>query len=150
MVEFTLLLPILFGLSLGVIELGRVLQHHHAVNKSVRDAARYLARVPAVCPSGPGVGSVESSADATTAVNLAMTGVASGGSSTLSYWTDPATVSPSVSCLDNSGGAFRGAAALPVVEVTAAVSYEPLGFLGFLGLPPITLTASHQELVIGE
>ena len=145
LLELTILMPVLILLSLGVSEFGRALQHHHVLNKSVRDAARYLSRVAAVCPGG-----TIDAADVAVARNLALTGYPSGGSPIVSYWTDPATISVSVVCFDNSGGAFRGRAAIPIVRVTATVAYADLGFLGALSLPAFTLTARHEEVVIGE
>ena len=138
-------MPVLILLSLGVGEFGRALQHHHVLNKSVRDSARYLSRVAAVCPGGT-IGA----ADLAVARNLALTGYPSGGSLLISYWTDPATIGVTIQCIDNSSGAFRGGAAIPIVRVTATVPYADLGFIGVLGLPAFTLTARHEQVVIGE
>ncbi len=143
--ELTIVMPVLIVLSLGVGEFGRALQHHHVINKSVRDAARYLSRVAAVCPGGT-VGS----ADLATARNLALTGYPTGGAPILSYWTDPTTVAVAIQCFDNSAGTYRGGAAIPIVQVTATVPYADLGFLGVLGLTTMTLRARYDQVVIGE
>ncbi|WP_046863580.1 TadE/TadG family type IV pilus assembly protein [Microvirga massiliensis] len=47
LVEATLVMPILVILMLGGIELGLGISAHHQIDKSVRDAARYFARLPA-------------------------------------------------------------------------------------------------------
>jgi Flp pilus assembly protein TadG len=143
--ELTLVAPVLISLALGVSEFGRALQHHHVINKSVRDAARYLSRVPAVCPAG-----TIAATDVTTAKNLALTGYSSGGTPILSYWTDPLTITAAVTCFDNSAGTYRGVGFIPIVTVTATVPYTGLGLLAPLGFGTITFTAAHQEVVIGE
>lgn len=145
LVELSILMPVLILLALGTSEFGRALQHHHILNKSVRDAARYLSRVAAVCPGG-----IIDPADLAVARNLALTGYPIGGSPLIAYWTDPATVGVTVQCFDNSTGAFRGGPAIPIVRLTATVPYADLGFLAVLGLPAFTMSAAHEEVVIGE
>ena len=145
LLELTVLLPVLVVLALGVNEFGRALHHNHIVNKSVRDAARYLSRVPVVCPGG-----TIDAADATLARNLALTGYPSGGSPLISYWTSPGTVSISVSCYNNTTGTFRGNQEIPTVRVSATVPYTDLGMLGALGISSLTLSGAHEEVVVGE
>jgi Flp pilus assembly protein TadG len=146
LLEATLVLPFLLLFAIGAFEFGRILQHHHVVVKAVRDAGRYLARVPAKCPAG----AIANAANETTAINLAMTGVAAGGSPRLSYWTNPATVSISVTCFDNTAGAYYGRPYIPLVTVTATVPYGDVGFLEILGFDPITFQLSHEEVNFGE
>jgi Flp pilus assembly protein TadG len=43
MVEFTIVLPLLLLLIVGVTELGRVMVRHNALTKSVQDGVRYAA-----------------------------------------------------------------------------------------------------------
>jgi len=148
--EFTLLFPLLLALSIGVFEFGRALQHHHVIDKAVRDAARYLARVPATCPSaGTNNGTIDS-AYITNARNLALTGRTSGGTPVLNYWTVPTSVAVNVDCVDNTTPTFRGADYMPIIRVTATVPYSDLGFLGVLGLGGFTFTVDHEQLHIGE
>ena len=45
-VEFALVLPILFLLVAGCFEIGRAVLVYHAMNEALRGGARYLARVP--------------------------------------------------------------------------------------------------------
>ena len=150
MVELSVMLPMLVALGLGIGEFGRALQHHHALNKGMRDAARYLARVPVDCPSGSSTGSVTNASDVGIAKNLALNGEPSVGTARVSYWTNPASITVQVSCFDNSAGAYRGRAAIPRVTVSASVPYQDLGFLAVLGLPTRTFTVSHQQMHIGE
>lgn len=146
LVEATLILPMVLLLMLGVVEFGRIYQGHHVIEKGLRDAARFLAHVAASCPGG----TITNAADAATAKNLALTGQPSGGSPRLPYWTDPGTVTVAVSCLDNSGAALAGPSFIPTINVSASVPYADAGFLSILGVDPLTLTASHQEVNFGE
>ena len=152
--EFTILFPLLLTLAIGVFEFGRALQHYHLINKSMRDAARYLARVPASCTSaGTSVGTVPDNYK-TDARNLALTGVVSGGTPVLNYWTNPNSDAIDVDRIDPASQSpeYRtGANAfLPVMRVTASVPYADLGFLTVLGLGGFTYTVAHQQLHIGE
>lgn len=155
MVEFTVTAPLLVALGLGVGEFGRALQHHHVVNKAMRDASRFLARVPVTC-AGPGTGSVTDTADLTLARNLALYGQTSVGTPRISYWTNANSVAVTVGCLDNSSNAYRStydpaiATVIPLITVTATVPYQDLGFLSALGLGAITFSARHQQVHIGE
>jgi Flp pilus assembly protein TadG len=146
MVEATVILPILLFLAIGVFEFGRIYQHHHVIVKAVRDAGRFLARVPATCPGG----AMTNAADEAMAKNLALTGLPAGGSPRLPYWTNPATVVVSVNCLDNSGAAYAGPPFIPLITVTATVPYTDAGFLDTFGFDPITFQVAHQEMNIGE
>lgn len=148
-VEAALMMPLLFSMALGTFEFGRALQHHHVLNKGVRDATRYLTQVDATCPAASATGSIDDSADIAAARNLAMTGYVSGGTPLLSYWTDPTTITVTVTCLDNTAGSLRGEPWLPVIRVAANVGYADAGFLGLFGFSPITLAATHEELHIG-
>ena len=44
--EFAMVAPFLLLLLIGSIEIGRGLRDYHVVKESVRNAARYLSRVP--------------------------------------------------------------------------------------------------------
>jgi Flp pilus assembly protein TadG len=146
MIELSIMLPMLVALGLGVGEFGRALQHHHAMNKGMRDAARFLARVPVDCPGG----TVTDASDITRAKNLALNGAPSGGTPRVSYWTDPTTITVQVDCFDNTAGTFRGQPEIPQITVSASVPYQDLGFLAVLGLPSTTFSVRHQQMHIGE
>lgn len=150
--EMTVLLPFLVALAFGVIEFGRALQHYHAINKSVRDAARFLARVQVDCAAPPSTAcNIVDPNDLTRARNLARTGyVTNGGQPILNYWTNPNTVNVQITPFDNSGGTFRGQANIPIIRVTASVPFQDLGMLGVLGFSAITFNVQHDELHIGE
>ncbi len=158
-VEYAIALPIFVLLLLGVAEVGRAIHHYHIINKAMRDATRYLGRVPVTCPTvGTNNGSVTNVGNATTAKNLAMTGSLNGGSNLIDYWTDPnTTIFIEVDCLNNSQAATlcgvqqcSGRPILPVVRMRANVVYQDIGFLSFLGFANVTFEPDHEEVNIGE
>ncbi len=143
LVEFTLLAPMLIFLMCGLGEFANAMRQYHIMEKGVRDAGRYLAREPMT-------GCTLNNTAVATAKNLALTGQTSGGAYLLKNWTDTNTITVSVAqCVDNSNGAYRGEAQIPVVQVTARAPYVDLGMLSIIGITPITLQASHQQVWIG-
>lgn len=144
LVEFTLIAPLLILLMCGMAEFANAMRQYHIMEKGVRDAGRYLARVPMT-------GCTVSSAATTTAQNLALTGRTSGGAYLLPTWNNLGSVSIAVAdCFDNSAGAYRGRAQIPIVEVTAEAPYVDLGLLSVIGLGDINLEVSHQQYWVGE
>jgi Flp pilus assembly protein TadG len=145
LLEFTLLAPLLIGLMCGLAEFGQALRQYHVMEKGVRDAARYLSHVGANPPC-TGITDPNWATSVTQAQNLAVYGSTSTGTPLFKGWTDTTTVSvPDPACLTNPR---TNGASLPQVTVTATAPYADLGMLGFLGLGPITLTVSHQELKV--
>jgi Flp pilus assembly protein TadG len=143
-VEFALTAPLLIFLMCGMAEFANAMRQYHVMEKGVRDAGRYLARVPMA-------GCAVSGAATSAARNLAITGRISGGVPLLRNWTDTATVGVVVAdCVDNSSGAYRGRAQMPVIEVQARAPYAELGLLTVLGIGSIDLETTHQQLWIGE
>ena len=160
-VEFAMVLPLMLLLLFAGIEVGRLLTDFHAVNKSVRDAARYLARVELNCPgvtpsSGPLAGYIADGGDATIARNLAMTGAAANPAGPadylLRYWTDASTVSTTITCISNTGqyeGVFLDTPLVPQITMTAAVPFNFLWGSLFLGSSGVTMTVKHTETSFG-
>lgn len=170
-VEFALLLPLLVLLLFGGIELGRALHDFHVVNETVRDAARYLSRVPGVnCPA-PGPGSFLDDPDSLytaaqhqdRAIALAMTGdvdTATPAPDLLGYWNYPAdasSVTISVNCIDNPlvagvrefQGLYSNDDFVPHVVLTADVPFTFLFGELVAAEPTINITLSHNVAVIG-
>ncbi|MBP2316724.1 TadE/TadG family type IV pilus assembly protein [Azospirillum soli] len=141
MVEAALVLPLVMTLTFGLIEMGRALHHHHVLSKSVRDAARYLARVPLGCPATVDANWATASA---TAKTLALTGRMNGTTPLVSYWTTGAFTIAPPTCQTIMGREVQ------VMAVTGAVNYQSLGFLNLINLPSFQLRASHREMHIGE
>jgi len=152
MAEFAFMAPILVILGLGAAEIGRAVQHNHTVEKSARDAARYLSRVPASCAGGIG-----SAADVATAKNLAWTGYATGNTPLLYYWQNPTsntTVTVTVGCYANTTAPIlirsnSASSGIPLITVSIEVPYVDIGFLGLLGAAAITLKSTHSQVSIG-
>ncbi len=163
---FFILMPFLFG----IFEIGRALQQHHVVTKSVRDAARYVARtrddggaaftttsmIDAGCvgtgaldpmPSGP--------AAAGNAKDLAMYGKfspVSGDTPLMAAWDAATDVSAyQTVCITGPVEVTTVTSNLKinVVTVTATVPFDDVMLQAF-GIGPITFTVSHQERYIGE
>jgi Flp pilus assembly protein TadG len=145
LIEFSLLAPVLVLLMCGLSEFANAMRQYHIMEKSVRDAARYLTRVPMS-------GCTISGMSITAAQNLALTGQTSaGGDYFLPTWTEPSTVIVTVAdCVSNTPRAYRGRDQMPVIEVTARAPYQDLGMLGVIGLGGIELEVSHQQLWIGN
>lgn len=144
LVEFSLVAPLLVFMMCGLAEFATIMRQYHIMEKGVRDAGRYLARVPMT-------GCTLNGASVTLAQNLALTGRTAGGSHLLPTWNDAATVTVTVAqCVDNSGGAYRGRDDMPVIEVTADAPYADLGLLSVIGVDDIDLEVTHQQLWIGE
>ena len=164
---FFILMPFLFG----IFEIGRALQQHHVVTKSVRDAARFVARtrddsgaaftttslIDDGCAGTGTVGGAPSSpAAAGNAKDLAMYGVFNPGSNDtplMAAW----------DASNNFGAAYKTVCIIGPVEVTttpsnlkinvvtvtASVPFEDILLQAF-GIGPITFDVSHQERYIGE
>jgi Flp pilus assembly protein TadG len=144
LVEFSLVAPLLIFLMCGMAEFALVMRQYHIMEKGVRDAGRYLARVPMT-------GCALNGAAVVRAQNLALTGRTASGAFLLPTWTDASTVTVTVvQCVNNTSGAYRGRANMPVIEVTADAPYADLGMLSIIGLGSIDLQVSHQQLWIGE
>ena len=149
LVEFALVAPMLVLLALGVFEFGRIVQSYHAIDKGVRDAARYLGRGFATCDNN-GNGSFT---NGTQAKNLALYGNTDGsGSVVLGFWSDPNTITINVGCVATSTNWIspNGGTYIPSVTVTATVPYTGFGFINYLGLQSSGFTTQHDEMGIPE
>src|SRR6476659_1600651 len=149
-VDMALSLPILLALAFGSLEVGNYFLSEHVVDKAVRDASRYAARL--ALTNYPSCTSVDSTA-AQQIKNVARTGDPAGTNPRLWGWAD-ANTTVSVSCDNTSswgtGGIYtdfpNGA---PKVTVTATVPYRT--FFGSMGMgsPTFNLYAQSQAAVIG-
>ena len=134
--EGVIVLPVAISLMAGGIEFGRVLSAYATADKAMRDAARYLARVPEASICGWGL---------LNAQDLAVYGKLSpsGDPPLIPGWVPGNVTLQSPSC----GGGF---VAPVIIELRAAVPYTVL-MLSAVGLPnTVTLSVRHQERHIGE
>jgi Flp pilus assembly protein TadG len=144
-VEFALLLPLMMILLFGFLEVGRLIWDYHIVTASVRDAARYAARFDASCAAGGAL-----VGDLARIKRLARTGSVDGTTPLIPGWTNDATVTVTVTCVDNPGGTtwtgrYKGMTQFPRVTVSAAAPHRTL-FGGLLpGLTLNTITVADQQ-----
>jgi Flp pilus assembly protein TadG len=155
-VEMALSLPILLVLMFGSFELGNYFLSEHVVEKAVRDAARYGARLPMTnynC-AGPSV-------DATAQQNIqrvARTADPGGTIARLRGWTADSMATVTLTCdgdtshlYVNKGvySGFPNGGSVPVITVSATVPYAT--FFGRMGLGPssLNLNSQSQAAVIG-
>ena len=136
--EGVIVLPVAISLMAGGIEFGRVFSAYATADKSMRDAARYLARVPEASICGWGLLNAQDLAvygklNANPAADLPLI---------------PGWVPGNVTLQIPNCGA--GLVAPVVIELRAAVPYTVL-MLSAVGLSnSVTLRVKHQERHIGE
>jgi Flp pilus assembly protein TadG len=149
--EMAMVLPILLILIFGSVELGYYFMSEHVVDKAVRDASRYAARLP--LSDYPDCTSIDATA-LQQIQRLARTGDPAGTVARLAGWTADTMTTVTISCPGTgtyaNGGIYtdfpNGA---PVVTITAQVPYTTLfGLLG-LGAATLNLNASQQAAVMG-
>jgi len=143
-VEFTVVLPVLLTLGLGVFEFGNALYGYHVISTGLRDAARFLARQN------------DPTTSETAAKQLAVYGEIGGATKRVSWW-NVADVSVTTSTIANpvdpmtGARAYRGPDPIRVVRVATSATYPGLGLFAVIGLgPTLSINTFHEERVIGE
>jgi Flp pilus assembly protein TadG len=146
--EGALVMPVAIALMAGGVEFGRVYSAASTADKSMRDAARYLAHMP--CDSGNSTGCSASAAicgwGLTNAKNLAVYGkltVGAGDHPLIMGWaTSNVTLQQPRDC-----------STLPnptIIQLKATVPFTAI-MLSAVGLSnTITLNVQHEERWIGE
>jgi Flp pilus assembly protein TadG len=155
LIEASILTPMLFSLVLGVYEFSWYFYQQQLVEAGVRDAARYLARVPMPSPTTNPCS--QSDANGTSfatyvanAQNIAATGqIASGGTSRVKGWTAANVSIPCPLSSSPTGTYADGATTMWIISASTSFADPSLGFFSFLGLTAPTIRASHQERFIG-
>jgi Flp pilus assembly protein TadG len=143
LIEGAIIVPFLLVLVLGVFEFSWLIDQQHLISTGIHDAARYIAR-----SANPRDIIIQNDAK-----RLATTGAIDGDTARVKGWTTRdvhiayAPVNNSVAV--NGLTPFRGDSTIQIVTVSTTFTVPSLGFFGFLGLKPPTLTVSHQERVIG-
>ncbi len=137
-VEFTIVLPFLLVLGLGVFEFGNALYGYHVITTGLRDAARFLARQDATA-----------TAEAN-AKQLAVYGEIGGTTKRLSWW-DVGHITIDRRPEDNKDRLFRGPDTIYTVHVSTNTTYPGLGLFSVIGLAPtFTISTFHEERYIGD
>jgi len=136
-IEVIIVLPLAISLMAGGIEFGRIFSTYSTAEKSMRNAARYLSRLPtqdAICDWG-----------LTNAQNLAVYGKISPAVSDqplIPNWT-----AGTVAVAQCTAGAFDDP---PVISISASVPFTSV-MLSVVGIGnSFTLTPQHQERYVGE
>jgi Flp pilus assembly protein TadG len=142
-VEAAITLPMLLLLGSGVFEFSNAFFDHQEITTGIRDAARYLARVPV--PT-----------DATSqayAKNLAVNGVITGGTARVRGWkvgNVVITITPVANAPVNGEPPYRGPDPLNIVTVSTVFPYQQIGLLKAFGLASPTFNVAHSERAIGD
>jgi hypothetical protein len=148
LIEGAIVVPVLCVLLFGVYEFSWFFYQQHLISTGLRDAARYLARLPAPCNPTSFTWYI----DQASAKNLATSGSIGGGATRVKGWT-AANVRLDCTPIDNprpSGlSVFRGGSVIYVVTASTRFTDPALGFFGFLGLKSPSISVSHSERVIG-
>jgi len=143
-VEVGLAFPFIVMFASGLFEFGSLFYNFELIQTGVRDAARYLARVP------------NPSAAETAARNLATRGTVDATGTlrvkgwqsadiTITYETTPNPVDP-----DTGHRSYRGGDPLRVVRVSTEFNHSGLGLPKNLWLTPTKVIAAHEERYVGE
>ena len=145
LVEFAILLPMLFLVFAVIIEGGRLMWSYQSAAAGVRDAARYLARVAPsnICSTGGSVAGYTS--DVETIVHTRL-----GGASIFPSGITITAVTPGLIC--DTSGAYR-ISPTPVASVTASltVTFPLAGLFSLAGqsLAQVDATITDQSKVYG-
>jgi Flp pilus assembly protein TadG len=146
-VEFALILPVAAVLLFVLFEFGRAFYTYNVASSSVRDAARFAARLPANCTM------LTTGGDELRVQKLARTGTVDGTTGLVAGWTNDASVVVTLSCVANplnAGtrpymGRYAEVDQVPVVQVRATVPFMPIvGSLLGIGLTQIRTT--HRQV----
>ena len=148
--ELALVLPLLLTMMFSTFELGNYFLAEHIVQKAVRDAARYAARLPMI-----NYPSCVPTAAATTQIQLmAQTGRPDigGAPQKLQGWNNKDMTTVTLTCV--ATGTYTGIytqfpTGVTVVKVSASVPYPTL--LGTMGIaiPTLKIGAESQSAVYG-
>jgi hypothetical protein len=152
-VEMAIVVPLLLVLGFGSVDLGNYFLSEHVVDKAVRDASRFAARLPladyASCTVPTG-GTAEQQTQ-----RVARFGDPGGsGNQRLAGWSADSMTSITIACDTTSSWAAGGIYTdfpngAPVVTVSATVPYNSLfGTIG-LGAASFNVYAQSQAAVIG-
>jgi len=152
--EFVMVLPIIIIIFVIIFDFGRLMLDYQTASKSIRDATGYLSRVTITCAGGVGI--IDDAQNATIARNLALSGTINApgaGDYLISYWTDPNSISITITCLNNGGqfsGLYGGIDEIPNLTVSAVIPFTL--FFGTIGYDQtqISFSTSTNMTSLGE
>jgi Flp pilus assembly protein TadG len=140
LVEMSLIVPVAVSLLAGAVDVGMALSTQATGNKSVHDAAQYLANLPAtaVCGGNPW--------GRPNAKNLAVYGqlTANPGSELITGWSPSnVTITYSSGCTSSPPQPFN-------ITVSATFPYNSIILASFVAIASsYTMQATHQEASLG-
>jgi Flp pilus assembly protein TadG len=152
--EMALVTPLLVTIMFGALEVGKYFWDEHRLTKAVRDGARFAARQSFA--SMPCAGPAANETQIRNVVRFGKAVVTGADQPLLNYWTNPGTITVTISCYANAGvngarvydGIYSARPDVPRVTVSASVPYTPLaGVTGFGS--GLNLNASSQSTVFG-
>ena len=172
-VEFAIVAPLLVLLFAGFMEFGSLLFQQQQLEKSVRDAARYLSYYSSsTWTSSPGTFSCSTGTDPSSylvaAENMVLYGSTCSGSSpiitgmtaaactgTTSPWVcGQVTITSSSTSVTAPAGSTTGTSCsmtIPTVTVSVSTPYsDVIGLLSLLGMSSFTLSTTHEERVLSN
>ena len=150
LLEASVLTPMLFSLAFGVMEFSFYFYQQQLIESGVRDAARYLARVP-VTTNGATPCTQTDPATGTSylsyAQNIAIYGTTSASTQRVHGWTGPVTITCPTT--NNSGGTYSDGTTIYTISATTSFADPALGFFGVLHLSAPSISVTHKERYIG-
>jgi Flp pilus assembly protein TadG len=149
LLEAAVLTPMLFSLSFGVMEFSFYFYQQQLIESGVRDAARYLARIPITTSGATPCTQTDPTGTSymTNAQNIAIYGTTSASTARVHGWSGPVTITCPTT--DNSGGAYADGTTIYTISATTSFSDPALGFFGFLNLTAPSISVTHKERYIG-
>ena len=147
-------MPFLVAFFLGVFEFSWYFYNQQLVVVGLRDAARFMTRIPnspMATPTPARRRTRTAFSTQTEAANIATTAQsAPGGSARVSGWA-PADVT--ISCLSsaalNDGSYADGSTSMRIIDVATSFADPSLGLFSTLGLKAPLVSFTHQERFIG-
>jgi Flp pilus assembly protein TadG len=142
--EAALSFPFLLIVAAGLFEFGSIFYNFQLMQTGVRDAGRYLSRVPDLAPA-------EESAK-----RLAVTGsIVSGAPARVAWWTSAhiaITYRTTANPRDATTGLrnYRAGDTVTTIRVATTVPYQGMGLLSIIGLGPLQINAAHEERYVGQ
>ncbi|WP_287347553.1 TadE/TadG family type IV pilus assembly protein [Mesorhizobium sp.] len=152
LVQMTLITPLMIALSAGVFEFGTVIHRKLLIEAGLRDAARFMAR----CTEDFVNPDPATNYCVSTAQNIAKYGTPAVGTLRVADWgtDEPAVISTydTANAVDPDTGLqdYRGTGAtVSTIQVTTTYNYGATSLLSYIGIGPITITASQEERFVG-
>jgi Flp pilus assembly protein TadG len=134
----------------GVMEFSFYLYQQQLIESGVRDAARYLARIP-ITTSGATPCTQTDPATGTSyltyAQNIGLYGTTGSGTQRVHGWTGPVTITCPTT--DNSAGTYADGTTIYTISATTSFNDPSLGFFGRLGFTAPSISVTHKERFIG-